>query len=134
MLKISFFNLSAAHRITMKASKSVISQLLSKSESKEKKSKITSVDDVFNQTIVVKEAENEKKMDIEAPKLGDSEAIDDGIPHEKDESLTAFQIKERNDRTVFVGNIDLALDKKEIQKYFKKFGKVKDTAHIYIFF
>ena len=110
----------------MKASKSVISQLLSKSEAKEKKAKISSVDNLFNQTIVVKEAEPPKPMEIEANKQDNDEAEDDGIPHQKDENLTAFQIKERNDRTVFVGNIDLGLEKKEIQKFFKKFGKVNE--------
>jgi len=44
---------------------------------------------------------------------------------EEDEELSALQLKERNERTIFVGNVDLDLDKKHLQKHFKECGKIE---------
>lgn len=45
---------------------------------------------------------------------------------EQDEqNLSAFQIKERKERTVFVGNLPLECTPKQLKKYFKTIGKVE---------
>ena len=46
-------------------------------------------------------------------------------PEEKDEDLTAFQIKERKQRTVFVGNLPISATQKSVKKHFQEVGKVE---------
>jgi RNA recognition motif-containing protein len=41
------------------------------------------------------------------------------------EGLSAFQIKERKQRTLFVGNVPLDANLKQIKKLFKVHGKVE---------
>jgi len=45
---------------------------------------------------------------------------------EQDEAnLSAFQIKERKERTVFVGNIALSATSKQLKKHFQACGKIE---------
>lgn len=45
---------------------------------------------------------------------------------EQDEAnLSAYQIKERKERTLFVGNIALAATSKQLKKHFKSCGKIE---------
>ena len=37
--------------------------------------------------------------------------------------LTAFELKERKERTVFVGNVPLDASSKQVKKIFKELGK-----------
>ena len=40
-------------------------------------------------------------------------------------NLTAFQIRERKERTIFVGNINLTTSSKQLKKHFKPCGKIE---------
>ncbi len=52
-------------------------------------------------------------------------AHDDGAEIEKEEAkLSAFQLKERRERTVFVGNVPLDTTRKYLEKLFGKHGRV----------
>ena len=42
-----------------------------------------------------------------------------------DENASALVNKDRSERTIFVGNVDLQASKKEIKKFFNKFGTVE---------
>jgi nucleolar protein 12 len=44
---------------------------------------------------------------------------------DEDKDLTAFQLKERKQRTVFVGNIPLDASQKKVKKFFMQCGKVE---------
>jgi len=46
-------------------------------------------------------------------------------PEEKTEELTAFQIKDRKQRTVFVGNLPVSATQKSIKKHFQEIGTVE---------
>ena len=66
-----------------------------------------------------KEVEEEKKVVIE-------DQIDEGAEIEKEEAnLSAFYLKERRERTVFVGNVPLDTTRKYLDKLFGKHGKVE---------
>ncbi len=53
-------------------------------------------------------------------------AQDDGAEIAKEEAnLSAFQIRERRERTVFVGNVPLDTTRKYLEKLFGKYGKVE---------
>ena len=42
-----------------------------------------------------------------------------------DPKASALQIKDRKARTIFVGNVSLEANRKKVEKYFSKFGKVE---------
>ena len=42
-----------------------------------------------------------------------------------DENASALMNKDRSERTIFVGNVDLQATKKEIKRFFKKFGEIE---------
>ena len=42
-------------------------------------------------------------------------------------SVTKFPISDEDDRKLFVGHLGQEVNKKDIQKYFTKFGKVEDV-------
>lgn len=42
-----------------------------------------------------------------------------------DENLSAFQLRERKERTVFVGNLPLTTTRHEIEKLFRKYGPIE---------
>ena len=44
---------------------------------------------------------------------------------EEDKNLSAFQLKERKERTVFVGNVPLETTRKYLEKLFGKHGEVE---------
>ena len=50
-------------------------------------------------------------------------ATDGQAPDES--NLTAFQIKERKTRTIFVGNVSLDTSQKQLKKHFKQFGPIE---------
>ena len=65
-----------------------------------------------------KEVEEEKKVV--------DDQVDDGAEIEQEEAkLSAFQLKERRERTVFVGNVPLDTTRKYLEKLFGKHGKVE---------
>jgi len=67
----------------------------------------------------IKEAEQVEKIIA-------TEAIDDSAEIDKEEAqLSAFQLKERRERTVFVGNVPLDTTRKYLDKLFGKHGKVE---------
>lgn len=51
--------------------------------------------------------------------------IDDGENEKEEAALSAFQLKERRERTVFVGNVPLETTRIQLEKLFKKYGKVE---------
>ena len=52
--------------------------------------------------------------------------VTDDVEIEKEEAaLTAFQLKERRERTVFVGNVPLDTSRKQIEKLFGKHGTIE---------
>jgi nucleolar protein 12 len=84
------------------------------------KPNLASVGDIFSKPI---------KEVKEAPETSDfvelHERPTEDLELEGDENLSAFQIKERNDRTIFVGNVDLDIKPAEVKKYFKDCGSVE---------
>ena len=42
-----------------------------------------------------------------------------------DSNLSVGQVKEREDRTIFVGNVSLKTDKRKLMRFFKKFGSIE---------
>ena len=56
--------------------------------------------------------------------IGDAgDAQEGGAPDEG--VLTAFQLKERRQRTCFVGNVPLDLGPKQLKKLFAEYGKIE---------
>ena len=66
-------------------------------------------------------------MSAEEPKVTTNDAAhDDGAEIAKEEAkMSAFQLKERKERTVFVGNVPLDTTRKYLEKLFGKHGKVE---------
>jgi len=77
------------------------------------------LEDLFSRPIKAMEIEQE-------PQVIETEVVE-GIEEEGDEELSALQIKERNERTIFVGNVDIDLEKKHILKHFKPYGKIENV-------
>lgn len=69
--------------------------------------------------VAIKEAEQVEKIIA-------TETVDDSAEIDKEEAqLSAFQLKERRERTVFVGNVPLDTTRKYLDKLFGKHGKVE---------
>lgn len=69
--------------------------------------------------VAIKEAEQVEKVLAK-------ETVDDSAEIDKEEAqLSAFQLKERRERTVFVGNVPLDTTRKYLDKLFGKHGKVE---------
>lgn len=69
--------------------------------------------------VAIKEAEQVEKVIA-------TETVDDSAEIDKEEAqLSAFQLKERRERTVFVGNVPLDTTRKYLDKLFGKHGKVE---------
>jgi RNA recognition motif-containing protein len=69
--------------------------------------------------VAIKEAEQVEKVLAK-------ETVDDSAEIDKEEAqLSAFQLKERRERTVFVGNMPLDTTRKYLDKLFGKHGKVE---------
>jgi len=62
----------------------------------------------------------------EAAEPIEKKEIDDSVEIDKEEAqLSAFQLKERRERTVFVGNVPLDTTRKYLEKLFGKHGRVE---------
>jgi hypothetical protein len=62
----------------------------------------------------------------EAAEPIEKKEIDDSAEIDKEEAqLSAFQLKERRERTVFVGNVPLDTTRKYLEKLFGKHGRVE---------
>mgnify|MGYP000893987558 CR=1 FL=1 len=46
--------------------------------------------------------------------------MSDPVAHEDEKNLSAFQIKDRKERTVFVGNLSLDCTQKQLKKHFNE--------------
>ena len=82
---------------------------------------------------MVKKVKENKEPNKEIEKKVEESQIVDKLEAEKDESMaaqnkeemTAFQLKERKKRIIFVGNLPINVTAKQIQKQFQACGKIE---------
>lgn len=77
---------------------------------------INSIASLFSSKIPQEEKIEEEDENIAASK--------EKLPY-IDENASALMNKDRTERTIFIGNIDLSCSKKEIQKLFKQYGEIE---------
>jgi nucleolar protein 12 len=67
-----------------------------------------------------------ESLEAEPAAILTADSVIDDKEAEKDEAeLSAFQLKERRDRTVFVGNVPLDTTRLQLEKLFKKHGPLE---------
>ena len=107
-------------KVTKTVPKSSIDEKVEKKQKAEKK--------IVSESTKVKETEKEvEKKDVAKKEETQAKLDDDTNKEEKvdEKNLSAFQIKERRQRTVFVGNVPLDAGTKQLAKLFKGVGKVE---------
>ena len=66
-----------------------------------------------------------KHVQIKEPTAEDIKVIPEDTQAPDEENLTAFEVKERKRRTVFVGNVPVDSKPKDISKLFKEYGPIE---------